>query len=524
MILDPRLRQPVHAAHRAARPRAARLLRDPSLRRAARRRIQRLRARGHHPLGRPGERLRTRARRCPTAPMLLDVGVPVLGICYGMHVLNHAFGGGRWRAPTAARVRAGRHHDRRRRPDLLRRHRRAARRAVWMSHGDRMDDAWPPGSRRSRTSDNSPLAAFRHRAPPLYGVQFHPEVTHTAARAARSCANFLFRVCERRARLDDGGLRRDARSPRIRAQVGERRVICGALRRRRLDRRRGAHPPRHRRPAHLHLRRQRRCCAHGEAEQVVDALPRPLRRSTSASSTPRARFLDDLAGVDDPEQKRTIIGGTFIEVFEDEAKTIPRRRASSRRARSIPTSSSRCRSRARRPPSRATTTSAACPSACSSSSSSRCASSSRTRCARSAACSACPTTIVGAPAVPRPRPRHPHPRRGRPRSALVDPARRRHDRRQEEIRAAGLYDTLWQAFAVLLPVKTVGVMGDERTYENVVAIRAVRVDRRHDRRLGAPARRPARARSRAASSTRSRGVNRVVYDISSKPPATIEWE
>ena len=95
---------------------------------------------------------------------------------------------------------------------------------------------------------------------------------------------------------------------------------------------------------------------------------------------------------------------------------------------------------------------------------------------------------------------------------------------QEEVRQAGLERQLWQAFAVLLPVRTVGVMGDFRTYAQVIALRAVDEPGRHDRRLGAAALRPARHGSRAASSTRCKGVNRVVYDISSKPPSTIEWE
>ncbi len=94
----------------------------------------------------------------------------------------------------------------------------------------------------------------------------------------------------------------------------------------------------------------------------------------------------------------------------------------------------------------------------------------------------------------------------------------------EEIRAAGLYDEIWQAFAVLLPVRSVGVMGDERTYENVLALRAVTSTRRHDRRLVSTSRTTCSARISNRIINEVRGVNRVVYDVSSKPPATIEWE
>ena len=94
----------------------------------------------------------------------------------------------------------------------------------------------------------------------------------------------------------------------------------------------------------------------------------------------------------------------------------------------------------------------------------------------------------------------------------------------EEIRNAGLYDAIWQAFAVLLPVRTVGVMGDHRTYDHVCALRAVTSHRRHDRRHLPLRRRLPRAASRPGSSTRCRGINRVVYDYTSKPPGTIEWE
>ena len=94
----------------------------------------------------------------------------------------------------------------------------------------------------------------------------------------------------------------------------------------------------------------------------------------------------------------------------------------------------------------------------------------------------------------------------------------------EEIRKAGLYDQIWQAFAVLLPVRTVGVMGDARTYDNVCALRAVTSHRRHDGGLvPVPARRAGQSCD-AASSTRCKGINRVVYDVTSKPPGTIEWE
>ena len=258
-----------------------------------------------------------------------------------------------------------------------------------------------------------------------------------------------------------------------------------------------------------------------EAAQVEDRFRNRMKLPLVVVDA-ASRFLARLAGVTDPEKKRKIIGAEFIDVFEDAAKEHRPVRlpgaghALSRRHRE------RVGASGRRRRSRATTTSAACPSACASSWSSRCGSCSRTKCARSGCRSASKRTSSGGSRSPGP---------GLAvrllgeitRAAPGAAAPRRRRRRRTRSARPGWYRRLWQSFAVLLPVQSVGVMGDERTYEHTIAIRAVESK---DGMTADWARLPhdllARISSRVVNEVK--GINRVVYDISSKPPSTIEWE
>ncbi len=447
-------------------------------------------------------------------PAVLDIA-PVLGVCYGMNLIVHRLGGDVTRAAHReyGRAEVSVSAD----DTLFRGFAPGESFAAWMSHGDQVRTL-PSGFRAIAHTPNSPIAAYRHETRPLFGVQFHPEVAHTT-RGTEIIANFLFQVCHADPSWTPGAFI-DEEVAKIRALVGDKRVICGLSG--------GVDSAVAATLVHRAIGDQLTCVfvdtgllrAH-ERDQVERTFRAHLGIHLVTVDAAR-RFLDALRDVEDPERKRTIIGHTFIDVFEDATE------ASARGAEflvqgtlypdviesSSPTGGASVTIKTHhnvgglRPdmkfkliePLRELF---------------------KDEVRNVGRELGLPEEMVG---------RHPFPGPGlaiRVLGAVTDPAlevlRKADTIYLEEIRAAGLYDEIWQAFAVLLPIRSVGVMGDFRTYENVVALRAVTsTDGMTADWFPFPHDVMGRISNRIINEVR--GVNRVTYDVSSKPPATIEWE
>jgi len=446
-------------------------------------------------------------------PALLHLGVPVLGICYGMGALV---------LDARGRVAAASHREYGPADlivdddgDLFAGFWAGTRTPVWMSHGDRIEEV-PPGWVVLGHSANSPVAACRDADRRRFGLQFHPEVVHTP-RGRQVVENFLFRVCHASADWTmENFVEREAE--RIRARVGEAGVVCALSG--------GVDSTVTAALVHRAVGDQLTCIfvdngvlRRDEAVRVTGFLQEAFHFRIDAVNA-RDRFLRRLATVEDPEKKRRIIGLTFIEVFEEEARRLP---------------GVRFLAQGTLYPDVIESVSFKGPSATIKSHHNvgglpevmrlelieplRELFKDEVR--ELGALLGIPAAIIG---------RHPFPGPGLAIRILGEVTEERVRIVQaadviveEEIRAAGWYDRVWQAFAVLLPVRTVGVMGDERTYENVVALRVVdSVDGMTADWVRLPGNLLARISSRIINEVM--GVNRVVYDISSKPPATIEWE
>jgi len=444
---------------------------------------------------------------------LLEIGVPVLGICYGMQLLGQLAGASV--VPSDRREYGRAELEIRTADDLFAGFEEGETTTVWMSHGDHLETP-PPGWRVLGGTDNAPVAAFRSDRAPLFGVQFHPEVAHTVE-GDRMISNFLFRVCGCAGDWTPGNIVAE-QIEAVRAAAPEGDVICGLSG--------GVDSAVAAALVHRAVGDRLTCIfvdtgllRKGERESVeavfVDHLGFRLE-VVDASEL----FLARLQGVTDPEEKRIRIGHTFIDVFEEAAGRY---------------GGAKYLVQGTLYPDVIESTSVTGPSA-------KIKSHHNVGGLRPNLPFALveplrelfkdevravgrelglPEEMVG---------RHPFPGPGLAVRILgeVTPERLAVLREVdaiylEEIRSADLYDDIWQAFAVFLPVRSVGVMGDGRTYENAVALRAVTsrdgmtadwYPFPHDV-LGVISNRIINEVA---------GVNRVAYDISSKPPATIEWE
>jgi GMP synthase (glutamine-hydrolysing) len=449
------------------------------------------------------------------APLLdrevLALERPVLGICYGMQVLAHLLGGKVDAAQAREYGRAALRIDDA--SDLLAG--LGPETIAWMSHGDRIL-ALPPEWAAIAHTENAPYAAMRHRSRPWYAVQFHPEVIHTP-KGRQILENFILRVCgcsptwtmrsfiekavegiretvggERVLCALSGGVDSSVVALLVHKAIGDRLVSVfvdnGLLRR-------------------------------GEAEEVLRTFREHLKLQVVAVDA-SDRFLRALKGVTDPEEKRRIIGAEFVQVFEEEAQRLGRF-AFLGQGTLYPDV---IESQQVRGPSATIKTHhnvGGLPGTMTFRLIEPLRDLFKDEVREVGKDLGLPEAILW---------RHPFPGPGlavrvlgevtkesletlRAADAIVD----------EELRRAGLTRGLWQGFAVLLPVKSVGVMGDARTYENVVGLRAVTSE---DGMTADWARIPFEVLGLISNRiiNEVRGVNRVVYDISSKPPSTIEWE
>ncbi len=446
-------------------------------------------------------------------PGVFELPVPILGICYGLQLLVLRLGGEVESAEDREYGRARLLVD----VDdpLLGAADQSGERVVWMSHGDRVL-ALPDGFEVVARSASSPFAAIRHEERPIWGVQFHPEVVHTDG-GSEILRRFVHEICGCQPSWTTDAFI-EATIDAIREQVGDRRLVCGLSG--------GVDSSVAAALVHRAVGDQLTCIFvdHGlmranEREQVEALFEQSLGVKLVAVDASEL-FLRELKGVDDPEKKRRTIGRLFIEVFEEEAarigdvdflvqgtlypdviESVSVKGASAtikthHNVGGLPEDmklelveplrelfKDEVREVGRK--------------------------------------LGLPEAAVG---------RHPFPGPGLAIRIMGPVDRERLETLRQadailisEIRAAGLYDQIWQALAVFLPVHSVGVMGDARTYENVIALRCVTsVDAMTADFSHIPHDVLGRISNRIINEVK--GINRVVYDISSKPPATIEWE
>ncbi len=445
-------------------------------------------------------------------PAVFELGVPVLGICYGMQFMVDALGG---RVEGAAKREYG--------PaslEVLRSEGPLAAVAsptrCWMSHGDHIVRI-PEGFEILAKTENSPFAVIQEPQRRLYALQFHPEVEHTA-RGRQMLANFVLTICGCRRRWTMKSFAREA-VDRIRNQVGEGRVILGLSG--------GVDSSVTALLIHQAIGSRLTCIfvdngllRHNEARQLKATFKAHLKIDTRCVNAGR-QFLSALAGVADPERKRKIIGKRFMEVFEAEARKISGARflaqgtlypdvIESRSAFGGPSAVIKSHHNVGGLPRRMKLELVEPLKYLF-----------KDEVRRLGLALGLDPGLVW---------RQPFPGPGLAIRVLGEVTRPRLEILRaadavllDEIRRSGYYRKLWQSFAVLLPIKSVGIMGDSRTYENILAVRAVTSK---DAMTADWARLPHALLGRIANRiiNEVRGVNRVVYDISSKPPSTIEWE
>ncbi|MCI0434627.1 MAG: glutamine-hydrolyzing GMP synthase [Gemmatimonadetes bacterium] len=450
----------------------------------------------------------------PTAEAgLLEMGVPVLGICYGMQLIAQLRGG----AVVSGRREYGRAELVVTAEDSLFEGFRPGERAtVWASHGDHIEVA-PPGFVALAATADLPVAAFRSSSERVWGVLFHPEVAHTP-RGDEIISNFLFRICECEPDWTAGSFI-DESIARIRARVGTAKVICGLSG--------GVDSSVAAALVHRAVGDALTCIfvdhgllRKGERESVERTFRRHLGIRLEVVDA-GAEFLARLQGVEEPEEKRRSVGATFIRVFERAAREAGGDAMFLVQGTLYPDV---IESVSVRGPSAVIKTHhnvGGLPEDMTFELIEPLRELFKDEVRNVGRELGLPEELVG---------RHPFPGPGLAIRVLGEVTQERLAVLREadaiyleEIHAAGLYDDIWQAFTVLLPVRSVGVMGDARTYENVVALRAVTSrDGMTADWFPFPPDVLGRISSRIINEVR--GVNRVTYDVSSKPPATIEWE
>jgi len=443
---------------------------------------------------------------------IFGLGIPILGICYGLQYMIDSLGGNV--IGSTKREYGFAELNVNKQKGIF--SGVAKKTQCWMSHGDSIGTL-PEGFTVTASTSNTPVAAAEDIKRHFYGLQFHPEVVHTQA-GKKILANFLFAVCCCKKSWTMKSFINHA-VEEIRQQVGQDRVILGLSG--------GVDSSVAAVLLHKAIGKQLTCVfvdngvlRAGEAEHVIEMFKKNLHINLRFSRSGKL-FLKKLKGVTDPERKRKIIGRTFIDVFDQEARRVKNVKflaqgtlypdlIESRSAFGGPSAVIKSHHNV----------------------------------------GGLPRTMklqlieplkhlfkdevrllgkeLGLPRDVVWRQPFPGPGLavriiGEVTAARLAVLRKADSILSEEIRAAGLYYRLWQSFTVLLPLKSVGIMGDQRTYENIIAIRAVTSD---DAMTADWARLPqdllARVSTRIINEVR--GINRVVYDISSKPPSTIEWE
>lgn len=451
------------------------------------------------------------------APQVSDdifkLGVPVLGICYGLYVVVHAFKG---KSAGASSREYGRAFiTLKEKSDLFKGF--GKKEQVWMSHGDKVVKM-PDGFKVIASSENAEIAAIENKERKVYGVQFHPEVYHTT-NGTKFLSNFVFGICKLKPTWTmDSFIESSIES--IRKDVGDGTVLLGLSG--------GVDSSVTAELLHKAIGDRLYCVfvnngvlRKDEAKKVVERYQKNMKLNLIYVDASK-RFLDLLKGVEDPEKKRKIIGKEFVAVFMEEAKKIGKFDFLAQGTlypdviESVSTKgpSDTIKSHHNRVPEI--------------------------------------LKLIKSGKVVEPLKelfkdevrelgvklgmaeeliyRHPFPGPGLAIRIVGDVTAERIATLQHadeilinEIRDAGLYNSLWQIFCVFLPVKSVGVMGDKRTYENVIAIRGVTsVDAMTADWAYLPEGLLRKVSNRIINEVK--GINRVVYDISSKPPSTIEWE
>ncbi len=440
---------------------------------------------------------------------IYDLGIPILGICYGLQVITHQLGGKVWKAEKQE---FGRSTLEVLKEDPLF---EGIPKTfdVWMSHADKVVDL-PRGFKNLATSENSPYAVIVNDQKKIYGLQFHPEVVHTQY-GTKIIENFVKNICKAPQNWKMGDFIED-KIEEIRKVVGRSKVIAALSG--------GVDSTVASVLVHRAIGDQLRCffidhglLREGEREEVernLRSLGLPLKVVDAGQI-----FLERLKGVEDPEEKRRIIGRTFIEVFEREAKNVEgaefllqgtlypdvvesagiKGSAKIKTHHNVGGLPEKMNLKLLEPFRELF----------------------KDEVREIGRILGVPEEILK---------RHPFPGPGLAVRILgeVNPEDLKLLRKAdkifiEELKKEGLYDKVWQAFAVLLPIRSVGVMGDVRTYGRVIALRAVESV---DGMTADWARLPQDFLDKVARriTNEVRGISRVVYDISSKPPSTIEWE